>query len=233
MNLSFVQWNLLAVKVLIAAMLNPRITSVWHSLHFCYIEIDFKPTSKVSQNIPLENPTNTARSADSQNKVKATTMFCQEDQGRHTENGRKGSMYKLDISWPAWLPAWLMFGFEFLSLSGKPLRLILCFFVTFPWFPRNIGCCMVCKVAFKLWERYTNSSQYYSSEQTNIHYEPDEDRPDKDSTLSIYMFLSQTVHYHNIQILLAVFLGALGVDPSWTTLTMGKEKFDPFRRVKG
>ena len=59
---------------------------------------------------------------------------------------------------------------------------------------------MVCKVAFKLWERYTNSSQYYSSEQTNIHYEPDEDRPDKDSTLSIYMLLAQAVHYHNIQI---------------------------------
>ena len=99
----------------------------------------------------------------------------------------------------------------------------------FPWFPRKMGCCMVCKVAFKLWERYKISSQYYSSEQTNIHYEPDEDRPDKDSTLSIYMFLAQTVHYHNIQILLAVFLEALGVDPSWTTLTMEKEKFDPFR----
>ena len=59
-----------------------------------------------------------------------------------------------------------------------------------------------------------NSSQYYSSAQPNIHCESDEDRPDKDSTLSIYMLLAQAVHYHNIQILLAVFFEALGVDPS-------------------
>ena len=92
---------------------------------------------------------------------------------------------------------------------------------------------MICEVAFKLWERYTNSFQYYSSAQVSIHCESDEDRPDKDSTLSIYMLLAQAVRYYNIQFSLAVFFEALGVDSSWTTLTMEKEEFDSFRGVQG